>query len=744
MLAQFSSLKDHKTRILGTDLLLPLYAIVLIRQCFWWVENDPLAWSFTGLAALILWGIHLKQKEIENRPPWLFWIVVALPLFLVYISRLAFPDTSFDVLNHRLVQSERALRGFPFINGDFFPTLLPFNPAPEMLSGIFRHLLGYRGGTIVSYLALLWVGTELEKLLRPYLKDHVFRCLSVLAALFTEHILFEINNYVGDLLTLPLLITATRRALEFDRKPLTSRYEAVFIALLLGISLAFKLTNSVMVISILFLFGQKLLLISRGLQPKQRISILLTSAAAFVVPLLPYSLYIYQRTNSPVFPLYNKVFASPYWPLINIADGRWGPQDSYQLLMWPIISFFKPERLSELGVYSGRLLMAFLAALAGLLIIRNDLRLRWLCFITLLSSILWSATSGYVRYGLYIEALGGVVVIGVAVHLIQHSFSTRWKVLTVTLISGMILGQVVLAARYVSLYEWSMRPTVIAQPNDYLSELRFLFHDKTLMQFQSAENVSLLDNVGTWIVSDIKTNGVEILLKPGIPILAVHNEIYFDVPAARKAFTEALATVAGTRMYSLAFTNNLSLALNVIRKRGLGVGELTPVEIRYFSQYTRLPLTLIEVLPRRHKSFEEQMKELAANPILPDDGYVANLSVSQTISGLRQGQSQTINVKVKNASDFIWMVKGDEQGRHAITLRNRWLDSESKEVINEQDGGSYLPRNLFPGGEVEIPFTLKAPSKAGDYILELDMVQEQVTWFYQKGSQTLRLNVRVE
>lgn len=744
MLDQFSNLKHYRIRIFGTDLLLPLYLTVLIRQWFWWVENCPLAWAVTGLAALILWGIYLRKKEIEKGPPRLFWLVVALPLFLVYIGRLAFPDTSFDVLNHRLVQSERALRGFLFINGDFFPTLLPFNPAPEMLSGIFRHLLGYRGGTIVNYLALLWVGTEVEKLLRPYVKRHVFRCLAVLAVLFTEHMLFEINNYVGDLLTLPLLITATRRTLDLDRKPLTSRYEVVFIALLLGISLAFKLTNSVMVISILFLFGQKLLLISRGLQPKRRISILLTSAAAFVVPLLPYSLYIYQRTNSPVFPLYNKVFASPYWPLINIADGRWGPQNSYQFLMWPIISFFKPERLSELGVYSGRLLMAFLAALAGLLIIRNDLRLRWLCFITLLSSILWSATSGYVRYGLYIEALGGVVAIGVAVHLIRRFFNPIWKVLTVGLITGMLLGQVVMAARYVSLYEWSMRPTVIARPHDYFSELRFLFHDRSLMQFQSPENVALLDNVGTWIVSDIKTNGVEIMLKPGIPILSVHNESYFDVPAGRKAFTQALATVAGIRMYSLAFTDNLSLARDVIRKRGLGVGTLTPVEIRYFSQYTRLPLTLIEVLPRRRKSFDEQIKELAANSILPDDGYVANLSVSQGVLGLRPGQSQTINVKVKNASEFIWVARGDEQGRHPITLRNRWIDAESKEVINEQDGGSNLPRNLFPGEDVEIPFTLKAPLKAGDYILELDMVQEQVTWFYQKGSKTLRFNVRVE
>jgi hypothetical protein len=736
--------KPSRIRIFGTDLLLPLYLAVLIRQCFWFVDNCPLAWVLTALATLILWGVLLGQKETEYHPPGLFWLVVALPLLLVYACRLAFPDVSFDVLNQRLVQSERALRGFPFISGDFFPTLLPVNPAPDMLGGVFRHILGYRAGTVVSYLAFLWVGLEVEKLLRPYLKQNTLRCLAVLAVLFTEHMLFQINNYVGDLLTLPLLLTATRLALELDQKPSIRPYDPVFIALLLGISLAFKLTNSVIVIPILFLFVQRLVLSSGGMQPTRRITILLTSAAAFIVPLLPYCLYIYQRTSSPVFPLYNKLFASPYWPLINMGDGRWGPQNTYQILVWPLISFFKPERLSELGIYSGRLFLAFFVAITGLLIIKNDERLRWLCFITVLTSILWSATSGYIRYGLYIEALGGVAVIGLAVHLTRRLSKPTWKLLTAALILGVSLAQGVTAAVYVSRYEWSMRPTFIAEPHYYLSELRFLFQDRDLMQFQSPENVALLSAAETWVVSDVKTNGIEIMLKPRNPILALHNEIYFDVPTARKAFTRAIATVASTRMYSLAFTNDLTQALDRIRRRGLGVGTLTSVEIRYFSDYTRQPLTLIEVLPPRRKSVEEQIRELSRNSILADDGYVANLSAAQADLALRPGQSQTINVRIKNVSESIWMAKGDEQGRHRITLRNSWIDAQSRKVINDQDGVSYLPHNLMPGEEIELKFSFKAPLKAGDYILELDMVQEQVAWFHQKGSETLRFSVRVE
>jgi hypothetical protein len=37
-----------------------------------------------------------------------------------------------------------------------------------------------------------------------------------------------------------------------------------------------------------------------------------------------------------------------------------------------------------------------------------------------------------------------------------------------------------------------------------------------------------------------------------------------------------------------------------------------------------------------------------------------------------------------------------------------------------------------------------APRKPGDYLLELDMVQESVSWFAQQGSKPVRLPVTVE
>ncbi|PYS37085.1 MAG: hypothetical protein DMF71_19230 [Acidobacteria bacterium] len=184
------------------DLLLIFYFVVLIRQWFWGLENRA-AWCVTIPLAVAFWVVYVSTKAASDRPSASFWLIVALPLLFVYLLRAPFPDASFDVWSLRLFHGERGLRGFIYHPGEFFPTSAPFNPTPDMLTGIFRYLLGYRLGTIVNFLALLWTGTILEKFLRPYIFRSWMRAISVVLVLFTEHILFEINNYMPDLLALP-------------------------------------------------------------------------------------------------------------------------------------------------------------------------------------------------------------------------------------------------------------------------------------------------------------------------------------------------------------------------------------------------------------------------------------------------------------------------------------------------------------------------------------------------------------
>jgi hypothetical protein len=62
-------------------------------------------------------------------------------------------------------------------------------------------------------------------------------------------------------------------------------------------------------------------------------------------------------------------------------------------------------------------------------------------------------------------------------------------------------------------------------------------------------------------------------------------------------------------------------------------------------------------------------------------------------------------------------------------------------LIND-DGRRALLRDLKPGETTELPLTVNAPTP-GRYILELDMVQEGVSWFGLAGSATVRIPVEV-
>jgi hypothetical protein len=50
-----------------------------------------------------------------------------------------------------------------------------------------------------------------------------------------------------------------------------------------------------------------------------------------------------------------------------------------------------------------------------------------------------------------------------------------------------------------------------------------------------------------------------------------------------------------------------------------------------------------------------------------------------------------------------------------------------------------FPRPLEPGGAMELTFRFAAPATPGRYLLELDLVEEGVTWFSAAGVATVRI-----
>jgi 4-amino-4-deoxy-L-arabinose transferase-like glycosyltransferase len=127
---------------------------------------------------------------------------------------------------------------------------------------------------------------------------------------------------------------------------------------------------------------------------------------------------------------------------------------------------------------------------------------------------------------------------------------------------------------------------------------------------------------------------------------------------------------------------------------------------------------------------------------LPAEAFRAEIRAVDYAANVRPNQSTTIQVAVKNASPKPWFVRERAVTGFQINVGNHWLDGEGKVVVND-DGRATLLQDLLPGQSAEFSFTVNAPKAPGRYLLEIDVLQENVSWFGLKGSQTLRLPVTV-
>jgi hypothetical protein len=132
---------------------------------------------------------------------------------------------------------------------------------------------------------------------------------------------------------------------------------------------------------------------------------------------------------------------------------------------------------------------------------------------------------------------------------------------------------------------------------------------------------------------------------------------------------------------------------------------------------------------------------------LPENGFKAQIVLPDPPTKLRTGQKENITVKVKNASDVVWWLRGGEtndrsDNKFYIAVGNHWLDKDGKRTA-DPEGHNGIPKDLKPGEEAQMTLLITAPGQPGEYTIELDMVQEAVAWFGDKGSPTTKAKVTV-
>lgn len=106
------------------------------------------------------------------------------------------------------------------------------------------------------------------------------------------------------------------------------------------------------------------------------------------------------------------------------------------------------------------------------------------------------------------------------------------------------------------------------------------------------------------------------------------------------------------------------------------------------------------------------------------------------------GAEIQLAVTVRNTSPLVWPARSAAPTPYKFSLGNHWLTS-SGEMKTLDDGRTELLDDLKPADEVTLPLTVTAPAEPDTYILEVDMVRENVAWFKDKGSPTCCVTVRV-
>lgn len=116
---------------------------------------------------------------------------------------------------------------------------------------------------------------------------------------------------------------------------------------------------------------------------------------------------------------------------------------------------------------------------------------------------------------------------------------------------------------------------------------------------------------------------------------------------------------------------------------------------------------------------------------------------------LAPGSSTNVEVTVKNLGTVEWpdrnSVDPKAAGAYAVRMGYRWVpEAKPADPAPYTDNRSELPHPVLPGEQVIVNLAVVAPKTPGRYSLQIDLVQELVTWFAAKGCPRLTKTITVK
>ncbi len=122
-----------------------------------------------------------------------------------------------------------------------------------------------------------------------------------------------------------------------------------------------------------------------------------------------------------------------------------------------------------------------------------------------------------------------------------------------------------------------------------------------------------------------------------------------------------------------------------------------------------------------------------------DTWFRARLQPQQAELSAAASDLITATVVVTNTSVRPWPASG----ARPVYISYHWIQPASRRVLILDGERTPLPHDLAPGDTATIAAFVKIPPVTGTLVLQWDVVQEEVTWFSERGSTVAEVNVQI-
>ena len=259
--------------------------------------------------------------------------------------------------------------------------------------------------------------------------------LTAVAGVWSPFFLLLVGSSFTETWT-PLLVMLALLALLRDAE--SPSWRLVFAAgLALGAAAGFKLVNGVFALALLLTIGTTF----RRPGFFRRVAGYLAGAAvAFLLVSGPWAFTLQRDFGSPLFPFYNAIFKSPYFPAVNFADERWQVTTLAGALDHPFdwaanagsVSSEAPFRDLRFALFAILLLPALAvsirpdkSATRETQSLFNPTHRSLLLWFFALSYLLWLYVFGVMRYAVPLELLSTLAILALCDCLIANRAATQ-------------------------------------------------------------------------------------------------------------------------------------------------------------------------------------------------------------------------------------------------------------------------------------------------------------------------------